>query len=99
MGGCKLEGSTVSHPVHSCITRQIIELHVWTVIVWLVMHRITCLEYERMDFVFTEYFQCPIIKMDVMAIIEEHLGIYVRIASHRGKMEHGFMPTIRIRIS
>ena len=59
MGQCKLEGFMVSHPVHSYITLHIIELHVWNIIVCLVMHRITCLEYERMDFVFMKYLQCP----------------------------------------
>ena len=65
----------VSHPVHFCIIIKIIELHVWTVIVWLVMHIITCIEYERPYVVSTKYIQCSIIKMDIMAIIEEHLGI------------------------
>ena len=72
---CKLEDYMVSYTVHSCITIKILELHIWTVIVWLVMHRITCLEYEILDFVSTKYAQCPITKMAVMAIIEEHLGI------------------------
>ena len=65
----------MSHQVHSCIIVQVIELRAWTVIVWLVMHRITYLEYELMGVVFTKYAQCPIIKMVVMAIIEEHLGV------------------------
>ena len=65
----------VSHPVNSCITIKIIELHVWTVIVWMVMHRITCLEYERLDVVFKKYVQYPIIKMAAVDIIEEHLGV------------------------
>ena len=41
MSQCKLEGSMVPHTVHSNITTQINELHVWTVIVWLVMNRTT----------------------------------------------------------
>ena len=45
---CTLECSMVSHTVHSCITIQIIELHVWTIIVWMVMHTIIWLEYERL---------------------------------------------------
>ena len=63
------------HPVHSCITIRVLEFHVWTVIIYMVMHIITCLEFEKLDVVFTKYVQCPIIKMAVMAIIEEHLGI------------------------
>ena len=59
----------VSHPVHSCITIHIIEIHAWTVIVLLVMQRITCLEYEILDAVFTKYVQCLIMKIAVMAII------------------------------
>ena len=66
----KLDGSMVSHPVQYCITIQILELHVWTVIVWLVMHRITCLKDEILDAVSTKYIQCPIIKMYVTAIIK-----------------------------
>ena len=60
----------VSHPVKSFITIRILELHVWTIIIWLVMHSITCLVYERLDVVFTKYVQFPIIKMAVMATIE-----------------------------
>ena len=41
----------------------------WNVIIWLSMHRTTCLEYERLDVVFTKYVQRPIIKMTVVAII------------------------------
>ena len=65
----------VSHPVHYFITIQIIELRVWAVIVWLIVGKITCLEYERLDVVSTNYVRCPIIKMADMAIIEEHLGV------------------------
>ena len=43
VGRCKLEVSVIPHPVHSCITIQILELHVWTVIVCLVVQRITWL--------------------------------------------------------
>ena len=75
MGRLKLEDSMVSRPVHYCITIQIIELHVWTFIVWLVMHRIACLKDERLDVLYTKYIQFPIIKMAVMSIIEYHLGI------------------------
>ena len=39
------------------------------------MHIITCLKDERLDVVFTKYIHFPIIKMDVMAIKEEHLEI------------------------
>ena len=39
------------------------------------MHIITCLKDEILDVLSKKYTQCPIIKMDVMAIIEEHLGI------------------------
>ena len=40
VGQCKLEGSMVIYPVHYCITIKIDGHHVWTVIVWLDMHRI-----------------------------------------------------------
>ena len=59
----------MSHKVHAFINIKILELRVWTVIVCLVMHRITCLEYEQLDVVFTKHAQFPIIKTDVMAII------------------------------
>ena len=59
----------VYHSVHSCITIQIIELHVWTGIVWLVMHIITCIEYERLYVVSIKYLQLNIIKTAVMNII------------------------------
>ena len=39
------------------------------------MHRITCLEDEILDIVFMEYIQFPVIKINDMDIIEEHLGI------------------------
>ena len=71
---CKIEGSMMSHIVHSCIIIKIIEIRVWTVIVWLFMHIITFLEYERLDVLFTNYFQCSIIKMAAVVIIEDHLG-------------------------
>ena len=70
VGRCKLEESMVSHPVHSCITIQILELCVWTIIVWMVMQIIACLQDERLDVVSTKYSQLPIIKMVAMAIIK-----------------------------
>ena len=57
------------HPVHYCITIHILELHVWTVIIWLVMYRITCIEYEQLDAVFAKYVQFHIIKMAAISII------------------------------
>ena len=45
----------VSHPVHSCIAIKIIELHVCTIIFWMVVHLITRLEYEILDVVLTKY--------------------------------------------
>ena len=75
----------VSRPLHYCITIQILELHVWTVTVWMVMHKITCLDDERPYVMFTKYTQRPIITIAVMAIIEEHLGILGRRATHGGK--------------
>ena len=75
VGRCKVEGSTVSRPVHSCISMTNIELRVWTFIVWMVIHRTTFLDYEIMDVVSTKYVQFPIINMASVAIIEEHLGI------------------------
>ena len=72
----------VFYPVHSYVIIQILELHVWNIVVWLVVHRITYLKDERLDIVSTKYIQCPIIKMAAMAIIEEHLGIQGIIATH-----------------
>ena len=89
----------VSHTVNYCITIQMIYLHVCTVIFWLVVYIITCLDYEILDVVSTKYAQCPIIKLDVMAIIENHLGVWGEISTHGGKIGHGFMPTITIHIS
>ena len=60
----------VSHPVNFFIAIQMLELNFWTLIVWMVMHIITCLEYKRLDVVFTKYVQFPIIKMAVMVTIE-----------------------------
>ena len=99
VGRCRLEGSKISHLVHYCITIQIIELSVWTVILWMVMHTIIWLDYELLDVVFTEYFQWPIIKMSGMAITVEPLGIKGRRSAHGGKIGHGFMPTTTIHIS
>ena len=65
----------VSHLAKYFITTQILEIHVWTVIIWLVMHITTCLKYERLDVVSTKYIHCPIIKIDIMTIIEDHLVI------------------------
>ena len=65
----------VSHPFHSCISIKYFELHVWTDIVWMVMNRIIFLKYERLDIASTKYIQRPIIKMDLVHVIEEHLSI------------------------
>ena len=43
---CKFEGFVMSCPVHSRIAIKILDINIWTVIVCLVMHRITCLEYK-----------------------------------------------------
>ena len=61
----------VSHVVNSCITKQFIEIRVWAVIVFMVMHIITWLKDEILGIVSTNYIQRPIIKLAVMAIIEE----------------------------
>ena len=90
MGRCKLEGYMLSHPVHPYGTIKILDLHVWTVIVWMVTHRLACLEYERLDSVFKKYAQCPIIKMAVMDIIEERLG-------GLGIPKNMFEPTYRLQ--
>ena len=68
-------GYMVSHPVHYLITLQMLKLHVWNVIGWMVMQRTTCLKYEILDAISTKYVQCHIIKMTAMAIIEDHLCI------------------------
>ena len=75
MGQCKVEGYMVSHPVHYLITIQNIELHFWTDIICMVMHRITCLKDGRLDVLSTKYIQFPIIKMAATDNIEYHLGI------------------------
>ena len=62
------------------------------------MHRITFLDYKQLYVVLTKYVQCPIIKISVMTIIEDHLGGLGRRATHGGKMGHGFMPTITIHV-
>ena len=65
----------VSRPVHSCITIKILDLCVLTIIVWIVMHKITCLKDEILDILYTKYIQCPIIKIAAVSIIENHLGV------------------------
>ena len=45
----------MSYLVHSCITIQILDINVWTIIIWPVMHRINCLEYDGLDVVFKNY--------------------------------------------
>ena len=51
-----------------------------------------------MDVMSTKYAKFSIIKMAVMAIIEEHLVIYGRRSTYGGEMVHGFMPNIKIHI-
>ena len=65
----------VTHLYHSFITIKIIELHVFTVIICMVIHIIAFLKDERLDVVSMKYIQFPIIKMSGAAIIEEHLGV------------------------
>ena len=84
--------------IHSCITIQIIELQVWTIIVFLFMHRVTLLQYERLGMMTPKDIQCSIIKMAVMAIVEQHLGIQGRRAMYGGEMGHVFMSPIAIHI-
>ena len=60
-----------SHPVHYFITIQVLGLHVCAVIVCMVVHIITYLEYEILDVVSTKYVQCTIIKMGGVAILED----------------------------
>ena len=69
MGKCKLNGSMMSHTIHSCITIKILDICVWNVIVCLVMHIITCLEYERLYVVFEKYVRFPIIGFSGIDII------------------------------
>ena len=95
----KLRGYMVSHTVCYLITIQMIEINIWIVIFFMVMHRITCFKDERPDVVSKKYIQCPTINMYAMAIIEEHSGVYGIRATYGGKMGHGFMPTINIHTS
>ena len=52
-----------------------------------------------MDVLTPKYFQSPIIKLDVVAIIEYQLGVEGRKETQRGKMGHIFIPAIVIHIS
>ena len=40
-GWCELEGSMLLHTVNYCITIHIIELQFWTIIIGLVVHKVT----------------------------------------------------------
>ena len=89
----------ISHTVHYFITMKILELQVWTIVVWMIMLRVTCIQDERIYLVKPNNIQRPIIKMSVMAIIEEHLGIECIIEKPGGKMGHGFKPATAIHIT
>ena len=56
-GSVNLRVFIVPHTVHSFITITILELHFWTVIVWLVMQIITLLEYKILELVYKKYIQ------------------------------------------
>ena len=56
----------------SCITIQILEICVWKIVILMVMYMIYFLNDKILDVVSTQYIKCPIIKMDFMAIVEEH---------------------------
>ena len=99
MGRRKLEGSMLHHPVNYCISIEIIKLKVWTTIVWLVVHRVTCLWDERLDVVTPKDGQSPITKISIVSIIEDHLGIEGVVEINGGKMGHEFKPIIAIHIS
>ena len=72
----------VTHPVHYFIMIQMLELNFSTIIVWMVMHIVICLYYERLDGVTPEDVYLPFIKMSVKITIEEQLGIEGRRATH-----------------
>ena len=65
----------LSLPFHFCYATIYIQLQVGTVIIWLVVGGVACLEDKWGDVVGLEKMCGPIIKVDAMTVKEEDLGV------------------------
>ena len=98
MGICEPEGSILSLSVHSGLAIDPLQLEVWPIIIWLVISRVTSLEDEGFDVVGAEYMNGPVVKMAVMAIIEEDLWIELVFSKGSLEMHHCLHPTTPVHI-
>ena len=49
VGNCELQGYMLFLPVHYGLAIEPLQLEVWPIIIWLVIYRVTRLEYEGFD--------------------------------------------------
>ena len=62
-------------PVHSVLNVDLLYIEVWTIIIWLFISWVTRIDDEGFDLVKAKYMTGAVVKMAVMAIIEEDLWI------------------------
>ena len=94
----ELQGSMLSLPVHYGLAIELLNIEVWTIIIWMVISWVTWPEGEGFDMVGAEYRNLPVVKMTVMAIIEEDLWINLVWSTDFLEMHHCLHIAIHVHI-
>ena len=89
----------LSLPFHSCYAIIYLQHAVGPIIVWLVIGEVACLEDIWGDVVGLQKMCGPIIKLAVMAVKEEDLGIHLASSTGPTEETHCLHPAIPFHIS
>ena len=89
----------LSLPFRFCYAVISLQLEVETIIIWLVIGGVTCLQDKWGDVVGLNNMCGPIIEVAVMAVKEEDLGVHLARSTCAIKENHCLHPSIPIHIS
>ena len=95
---CELEGSMLSLSVHFGLSKNLLQIEVWTIIIWLVISWVTRLEAEEFDVVEADYMNGPVIEIAIMSIIWGEICIDLVCSTYSLEMHHCIHPTIPFHI-
>ena len=89
----------LSLPFQFCYAVISLQIQVGSVIIWLVVGGVACLEGKWVDVVLFKKMCGPIIKLAVMASKEEDLGVDLDISTGPTEETHCLHPAIPVHIS
>ena len=99
VGRSKFHGSMLSLKFHSCYVVLSLQHAVGTIIIWMVIGRVACLEDKWGDVVGLQNMCGPIIKVAVTAVTEEDLGVHLDRSTGPTEDTHCLHPSIPVHIS